>query len=89
MKARIKDYVPTLGRKFIVTLECDAPVDEKLMQKSLESDDGVQFSHTIEEQIGGQLRAGLTLRDVYGDIYPEGRLGQFNVPTFWATLSEK
>ena len=36
MKARIKDYVPTLGRKFIVTLECDAPVDEKLMQKELD-----------------------------------------------------
>lgn len=36
MKARIKDYVLALGRKFIVTLECDAPVDEKLMQKELD-----------------------------------------------------
>ena len=30
--------------------------------KQLEADDsGVQFSHTIEEQIGGQLKAGLML----------------------------
>ena len=41
------------------------------------------------DALGGQLRAGLTLRDVYGDIFPQGRLGQFNVPTFWATLSIK
>jgi len=26
---------------------------------------------------------------VYGDIFPGCKLGEFNVPTFWATLSIK
>ena len=70
-------------------LPFDPLQDEELMRRSVENGDGVQFSHTIEEQIGGQLRAGLTLRDVYGDIFPGCKLGEYNVPTFWATLSIK
>ena len=75
--------------ELVQVLPFDPLSDEKLMQECLQNDDGVQFSHTIEEQIGGQIRAGLTLRDVYGDIWQIARLGQFNVPTFWATLSIK
>ena len=70
-------------------LPFDPLSDEKLMQQCIENGDGVQFSHTIEEQIGGQIRAGLTFRDVYGDIWPGCKLGEYNVPTFWATLSIK
>ena len=56
----------------------------------LEKDDcGVQFSHTLEEQIGGQLRAGFRLIDVYEDTNGYGFLHEHGVPTFWATLAEK
>ena len=56
----------------------------------LEKEDcGVQFSHTIEEQIGGQLRAGFSLLDVYGDTNGEGFLHERGVPSFWATLALK
>jgi SAM-dependent methyltransferase len=41
--------------------------DEKLYEKLMEGDDGVQFSHSLEEQIGGQLKAGFTLTDLYED----------------------
>ena len=34
--------------------------------------DGVQFSHTLEEQIGGQLEAGFILTDVYEDTNDHG-----------------
>ena len=51
--------------------------------------DGVQFSHTLEEQIGGQLRAGFELMDVYEDYNSEGFLKEHGVPAFWATLSRK
>lgn len=27
----------------------------------------LQFSHSLEEQIGGQLKAGFTLKDLYED----------------------
>ncbi|MGZ1350565.1 hypothetical protein ACXO8D_04855, partial [Lactobacillus delbrueckii subsp. bulgaricus] len=58
--------------------------------QQLEKDDfGVQFSHTLEEQIGGQLEAGFTLTNLYEDTNGEGRLHELNIPTFIATRSVK
>lgn len=58
-------------------------------ETAMKNDYGIQFSHTIEEQIGGQLKAGFTLADVYGDTNGEGYLRELNVPSFWATLAIK
>lgn len=44
------------------------------MAQLRESDSGVLFSHTITEQIGGQLRAGFTLLDIYEDTNGTGHL---------------
>lgn len=63
--------------------------DKELYEKSLKNDWGIQFSHTIEEQIGGQLRAGFILTDIFEDINGQGRLHDFNVPTFYATRAVK
>lgn len=63
--------------------------DEALYKASLENDDGIQFSHTIEEEIGGQLRAGFTLTDIYQDTNGYGLLEEYNVPTFYATRCVK
>ncbi|ARP50818.1 MULTISPECIES: class I SAM-dependent methyltransferase [Caproicibacterium] len=63
--------------------------DKALYQTSVENDWGIQFSHTIEEEIGGQLQAGFTLTDIYEDINSEGRLHDFHVPTFYATKTVK
>lgn len=54
-----------------------------------ESDGGMQFSHSIEEQIGGQLKAGLRLTDVFEDTNGCGNLHSHNIPTFWATRAVK
>jgi SAM-dependent methyltransferase len=59
------------------------------MEELVKSDDGVEFSHTLEEQIGGQLEAGFILRDLYEDTNGEGRLKELNIPTFFATRSLK
>ena len=59
--------------------------DAALYRQCLENDWGIQFSHTIEEQIGGQLKAGFILTDIYQDTSGEGNLHKFNIPTFWAT----
>ena len=48
-------------------------------------DGGIQFSHTLEEQIGGQLRAGFCLTDLYEDTNGEGRLHEMNIPCYIAT----
>lgn len=63
--------------------------DEKLYEFSIKSDWGIQFSHSIDEQIGGQLKAGFMLTDVYEDINGSGRLHELNVPTFYATRAVK
>lgn len=58
--------------------------------RQLEEDDcGVQFSHTVVDQIGGQLKAGLSLVDLYDDTNGEGRLHELNIKTFLATKTVK
>lgn len=63
--------------------------DARLYEESVKKDWGIQFSHTIEEQIGGQLQAGFVLTDIYEDTNGSGRLHEYNVPTFWATRAVK
>ena len=63
--------------------------DQKLMALLEKNDDGVQFSHTLEEQIRGQIKAGFQLVDLYEDTNGEGFLHEHGVPTFWATLARK
>ena len=50
--------------------------------------DNIQFSHTLEEQIGGQLKAGLIITDLYEDYSNEGVLKEY-VPQFIATRAVK
>lgn len=76
-------------RELVQRLPYNPLRDKALYRAGLESDSGVQFSHTIEEQIGGQLRAGLVLTDIYGDTSGRGGLHDLNVPTFTATRSVK
>jgi hypothetical protein len=76
--------------KMIVnTLPFDPLVNPDQMKQLQDDDAGVQFSHTLEEQIGGQLRAGFMLTDVYEDTDGFGILHEYNIPTFWATRAVK
>ena len=56
--------------------------DKQLYEESVKNNWGIQFSHTVEEQIGGQLKAGFILTDIYQDTNGTGRLHEFNIPTF-------
>lgn len=70
-------------------LPFDPTVDAALYDELMKSNSGVQFSHTFEEQVGGQLKAGLVLTHLYEDVNDEGRLKEFNIPTFIATRAIK
>lgn len=48
-------------------------------------DDGIQFSHTMDEQVGGQLEAGFRLTHLYEDTNGEGIFHEHNIPSFLAT----
>ena len=63
--------------------------DEKTYEDSVKNDWGIQFSHTLEEQIGGQLKAGFRLTDLYEDTNGEGNLHEHNIPSFIATRAVK
>ena len=66
------------------------PLSNPEQRKQLEdTDSGMQFSHTLEEQITGQLKAGFILKDLYEDSNGEGRLHEMNIPTMLAMLSYK
>ena len=66
------------------------PLKNPEQREQLEKcDAGIQFSHTIEEQIGGQLKAGFRLTDVYGDTNGEGFLHEHGAVSFFATRSVK
>lgn len=75
------------------TLEYKLPFnplkDKEVYEQSVKNNWGIQFSHTIEEQIGGQLRAGFTLSDIYGDTNGSGNLHDYNIPAFYATKAVK
>jgi ubiquinone/menaquinone biosynthesis C-methylase UbiE len=65
------------------------PLKDKTQLKKLEeSGDGMQFSHTLEEQIGGQLKAGFILQELYEDYNTTGLFKEY-APTFMATRAIK
>lgn len=54
-----------------------------------DTDGGVQFSHTLDEQLGGLLRAGFRLTDLYQDTNNQGALYERNIPCFLAVRALK
>ena len=54
-----------------------------------ENDGGVQFSHTLEEQIGGQLKAGFVITDVYEDFCNDPDAIADGIPSYWASRAVK
>lgn len=66
-------------------------MDEKARQKLIDSGEPIEFSHSLEDQIGGQLEAGFVLTGFYEDAYaPEDNdLLSGYMPPFLATRSVK
>ncbi len=56
----------------------------ELMKKETDFDNGVQFSHSLGEEIGLPISLGFRLTDIYEDIANEGTLASYNVPEFAA-----
>lgn len=76
-------------KKIINSLPFNPLVNEEQRKQLEEQDCGIQFSHTISEQIGGQLKAGFKLTDIYDDTNGFGRLHELNIASFVATRAIK
>ena len=84
------NYIVDGNEKAIVNRLPFDPLEDPEQMKLLQDEDcGVQFSHSITEQIGGQLQAGFILTDIYEDTNGEGRLHELNIPTFIASRAVK
>lgn len=62
--------------------------NQALMKQSLRLGDGVQFSHSLEEQLGGQLKAGFMLTHLLEDRDKEGLLQEY-APQYILTCAVK
>ena len=62
----------------------------EVLDAMLPNDEGVQFGHTMEEELGGQLAAGFVLTALYEDRDRPGgaEIGRF-LPQYMATLARK
>ena len=84
------NYIVDSDEKRIVNSLPFNPLKNPEQMKQLQDEDaGVQFSHSLEEQIGGQLEAGFRLLSLYEDTNGEGRLHELGIPTFIAMRSMK
>ena len=63
--------------------------NQEQMKHTLDEDGSVQFSHTFEEQIGGQLKAGFVLTDVYEDFDNDADAISDGIPAYWASRAVK
>ena len=81
----INYVVDQTEERIVRGLPFDPIADPELMRVLEGEDSGVQFSHTLEEQIGGQLAAGFALTDLFEDTNGEGRLHELGIPSFVAT----
>jgi hypothetical protein len=58
-------------------------------QRYIESEDPLEFSHTLEDQIGGQLDAGFLLTDLFEDYDDKDDPLSKYMPAFIATRALK
>ena len=66
------------------------PLENPAQRAFLEEDDsGLQFGHTLDEMLGGLLRAGFSIEDLYEDTNGEGRLHEMRIPTYLAVRAVK
>jgi SAM-dependent methyltransferase len=63
-------------------------LDDEAREKVLASGRPLEFGHTLEDQIGGQLDAGFRLTALYEDRHRDLRLAEF-MPTYVATRAVK
>lgn len=65
-------------------------MDPKVREQMIANGEGIQFSHSLEEEIGGQLKAGFLLKDLYEDRDREGcGILREYTPQYVATWSVK
>ncbi len=84
------NYIADNAEERIVTkMPFDPLANPEHAAQLAEDDAGLQFSHTLDETLGGLLRAGFEIDDLYEDTNGEGRLHELGIPTYLAVRAVK
>jgi SAM-dependent methyltransferase len=78
----------TLRVKYAIPCSSVDGFSEEERQQHLERGEFIEFSHTLEEQIGGQIEAGFLIAGFYEDADPSEALAQY-MPIFISTRAIK
>lgn len=82
-------FVDEDDRSELCTFPFDPVVNPDQRAQLEAENDGMQFSHTMDEQIGGQLEAGFRLTHLYEDTNGYGVFHEHNIPCYLATRAVK
>ena len=74
--------------KYSIPFSDLASVPEAERQKLLEQGAPLEFGHSLDDQIGGQLDAGFVLAGFYEDRWPDTPLDRY-IATYIATRAVK
>ncbi len=85
----INYVIDETGTKLKFPLPFNPLKNQEYMDFMLERDYGIQFSHTLEENLGGQIKAGFVIEGFYEDTLSSGKLAEMNIPTFYAVKARK
>jgi SAM-dependent methyltransferase len=76
--------------KYALPYSCLESLDEEELENQLEAQLSIEFSHSLEDQIGGQTDAGLVITALYEDTWDDESTALNPwMPTFIATRAEK
>jgi len=87
----LADRIDVLQVKYSLPYSDLASLTKEERQRAIEKGTPLEFSHTLEDQIGGQLDAGLVLTGFFEDAYPEDENDLLTnyMPAFIATRAKK
>jgi SAM-dependent methyltransferase len=79
---------PALEVTYALPYDERTSISEDKRQQYIDGEEPLIFSHTLDDQIGGQIAAGLVIAGFYEDGNPDQRLARY-MPTFMATRAVK
>ncbi|MDP9409663.1 MAG: class I SAM-dependent methyltransferase [Actinomycetota bacterium] len=85
------DLVDTTGElqvKYTLPYATSTSLDENELKEQIERGEPLEFSHTLEEQIGGQTEAGFLIAGLYEDRHRDDPVAA-HMPTYVATRAIK
>lgn len=86
-----QDLADTTGEvrvRYTLPYADPASLSEEEMRQKVQSQAPLEFSHTLEDQIGGQLEAGFLISGFYEDRHRDDPIAAY-MPTFVATRAIK